>query len=54
MLRLLVLMFIGAAGITHPSLEAQGRAAFCLGSLVAAMILLLCALSSLALTFLHI
>ena len=41
LLRLLALIFIDAVGITHPSLEEQGRAALCIGWLLAAMILVL-------------
>ena len=54
LLRLLALMFVDPVGITNPSIEQQGRAALCIGSLLAAMILLLCAVSSLTLRLLHI
>ena len=54
LLQLFAFMFIDAVGITDLSIEEQGRAALCIGSLLAATILLLCAISSLALPLLHI
>jgi hypothetical protein len=54
LLRFLALVFIDAVGITHPSIEERDRATLYIASLLAAMILLLCALFFLALHFLHI